>query len=199
MYKILIVLLLLLPSLGLHAQKTSRIKDSTNKKSASALPPNYSPRKAIVRSAIAPGWGQYTNKKYWKMPLAWAGVGIPAYLFVRNIKQYRETKAAIANFSDGNPANDIEIGQPYYSVRNNIPLLNNFKRDVRQNADYSILFFIVFWGLNVADAAVDAHLKTFNVDDNIGLNLKIGNSELAQTTGISLQYSFGKKRQKRSN
>jgi Family of unknown function (DUF5683) len=55
----------------------------------------YKPSIAIKRSAMLPGWGQYTNKKYWKIPLVYAGVGIPAYLFFRNLKQYREAKEVI--------------------------------------------------------------------------------------------------------
>jgi hypothetical protein len=175
-----------------HAQTGAAKSDSVAKATNIVKP--YNPRVATRRSLILPGWGQYTNKKYWKIPLAGAAVGIPAYLFVRNIKQYREVKAAIANFTDGNPANDTDIPNPYYSVRNNLPVLNSFKASVRQNADYSVLFFIIMWGLNVADAAVDANLKTFNVDDDIGLHLKLGNSELAQTNGVSLVFGFGKKR-----
>lgn len=57
--------------------------------------------------------------------------------------------------------------QPYYSVRDQAGKNGTFKNQVRQNVDYSVLFFIIFWGLNVADAAVDAHLKTFDVSDEL--------------------------------
>ena len=57
---------------------------------------------------------------------------------------------------------------------------------MRQNVDYTVLFFLIFWGLNVADAAVDAHLKTFDVSDDLGLQIKPGYSPMAHTNGISL-------------
>src|SRR6187402_3389487 len=77
----------------------------------------YSPRKAIVRSAIIPGWGQITNKKYWKVPLVYGALGTTGYLFFRNLHQYKDAKRAFILASDTNTANDILIPEPYYSVR----------------------------------------------------------------------------------
>ena len=41
----------------------------------------HSPRQAAIRSAILPGLGQVYNKKYWKIPLVYAAIDIPAYTF----------------------------------------------------------------------------------------------------------------------
>jgi Family of unknown function (DUF5683) len=153
----------------------------------------YKPSIAIKRSAMVPGWGQYTNKKYWKIPLVYAGVGIPAYLFFRNIKQYREAKEAYTLASDTDPSNDNLIKEPYFSVRSQPDRIRVFRNQVRQNADYSVLFFIIFWGLNVADAAVDANLKTFNVSDDISMHFKGGYSEMARTNGVSVVFNIGKR------
>ncbi len=155
---------------------------------------NYKPSKAIKRSAMLPGWGQYTNKKYWKIPLVYAGAGIPAYLFFRNLKQYKEAKAAYINATDGDATNNAEIIEPYRSVVGDPERIKNFRNEVRQNVDYSVLFFIIFWGLNVADAAVDAHLKTFDVSDELSFNFKTGYSEFANTIGVSLVLNIGKKK-----
>jgi Family of unknown function (DUF5683) len=154
---------------------------------------HYKPGIAIKRSAMVPGWGQYTNKKYWKIPIVYAGVGIPAYLFFRNVKQYKEAKSAYILATDNDVSNDGLIPEPYYSVRSQPDRIKTFRNEVRQNADYSVLFFILFWGLNVADAAVDAHLKTFNVSDNLTLQLKPGYSPMAKTNGVSLVLAIGKR------
>ncbi len=146
----------------------------------------YNPRVAILRSAILPGWGQFTNKKYWKMPIVYGALGTTAYIFVRNIKQFREANSSYKNAIDGDTSNDKLIPEPYYSVRSNPDRIKNFRNEVRQNVDYSVLFFIAFWGLNVVDAAVDAHLKTFDVSDNLSLQIKPGYSPMANTNGISL-------------
>jgi hypothetical protein len=151
----------------------------------------YNPKIAIVRSAIIPGWGQATNKKYWKIPIVYGALGTTAYIFFRNINQFKEANRAYKNAIDGDATNDNEIPEPYYSVRSQPERIKSFRNEVRQNVDYSVLFFLAFWGLNVADAAVDAHLKTFDVSDELSLQIKPGYSPMANTNGISLVLNIG--------
>lgn len=182
--KIIVGLVLFLLSNELYAQSDSVytpslqiVKDSTQK---------YNPKKAIIRSAIIPGWGQITNRKIWKVPLVYGALGTTTYLFFRNVKQYKESKEAYILATDGDPSNDEQIIQPYYSVKDQPERIRVFRNQVRQNVDYSVLFFIFFWGLNVVDAAVDAHLKTFDVSDKLSIQLKPGYSPIANTNGLSL-------------
>ena len=165
-------------------QKINQVDTAATKK--------YNPKIAIVRSAIIPGWGQATNKKYWKIPLVYGALGTTTYLFFRNVKQYKDSKQAYILATDNDPSNDIQIKQPYYTVRSQPERIRAFRNAVRQNADYCVLFFIVFWGVNVADAAVDAHLKTFDVSDDLSLQLKAGHSPMAGTNGLSLVLHIGK-------
>jgi len=177
-------------------------KDSTAKKSATRFNPfakidpskKYNPKVAIIRSAILPGWGQVTNKKYWKLPIVYGALGITAGVFFHNIKQFREARDAYTNAIDGDTSNDYLIPQPYFSVKDQPSRIKTFRNQVRQNVDYTVLFFVVFWGLNVADAAVDAHLKTFDVSDNLSVQIKPGYSPMANTNGISLVLDIHSKR-----
>jgi hypothetical protein len=164
----------------------------TAKKKQPAYDSTYNPNKAVIRSLILPGWGQATNKKYWKIPLVYGALGTTGYLFVRNIKQYREARQAYILAIDNDPTNDSQIKQPYFSVKDQPDRIRVFRNSVRQNIDYCVLFFIAFWGLNVADAAVDAHLKTFDVSDDLSLNIKAGYSPVANTNGVSLVLNIGK-------
>lgn len=152
----------------------------------------YSPRIATYRSAILPGWGQATNKKYWKIPIIYAALGTTAYIFFRNSKQYKQARNAYTNATDGDPSNDYLIPQPYFTVKDQPERIKTFRNQVRQNIDYTVLFFIAFWGLNVVDATVDAHLKTFDVSDDLSLQIKPGYSQLANTNGISIVLHIGK-------
>jgi hypothetical protein len=154
--------------------------------------PIYNPRKAIIRSAIIPGWGQVYNKKAWKLPFVYAALGTPAYLFFRNLKQYKEAREAYRLAVDGDPSNDWQIKQPYYNVKDQPERIRVFRNQVRQNIDYCVLFFLLAWGANVADAAVDAHLKTFDVSDDLSLYFKAGYSPMANTSGVSLVLAIGK-------
>ena len=207
--KAIIFSLFFIPATNLFAQKDSVSKkiDSASKKIVEkpAAPKKqrinifsidtskpYNPKVAIVRSAIIPGWGQATNKKYWKMPIVYGALGTTAYIFFRNIKQFREANAAYKNAIDGDTSNDYLIPEPYYNVRTAPDRIKTFRNEVRQNVDYSVLFFIAFWGLNVVDAAVDAHLKTFDVSDELSLEIKPGYSPMANTNGVSLVLHIGK-------
>ena len=152
----------------------------------------YNPRKAIIRSVILPGWGQVTNHKIWKVPIVYAALGVTTYLFVRNLHQYRDAKQAYILATDNNPANDNQIKQPYFNVKDQPERIRLFRNGVRQNMDYCGIFFLAFWGLNVADAAVDAHLKTFDVSNDLSLQLKPGYSPMANTAGVSLVLNIGR-------
>jgi Family of unknown function (DUF5683) len=182
---------------GSFAQKNdSTVKKNTRIFGKADSTKRYNPRIAIVRSAIIPGWGQATNKKYWKVPVVYAALGITGAIFFRNIKQYREARDAYINATDGIQSNDFEIPQPYFTVKDQPERIKTFRNQVRQNVDYTVLFFIAFWGLNVVDAAVDAHLKTFDVSDDLSLQIKAGYSPIANTSGISLVLNLGKNRSK---
>jgi hypothetical protein len=206
-FRLIVFFVLLVPATKLFAQKDSaitktvKVKDTSAKKQKTNIfkvdkAKPYNPKIAIRRSLIIPSWGQATNKKYWKMPIVWAALGTTTYIFFRNIKQFKEADRAYKNAIDLNPLNDNEIPEPYFSVLTSPDRIKTFRNQVRQNVDYSVLFFIAFWGLNVADAAVDAHLKTFDVSDNLSLQIKPGYSPMANTNGVSLVLNIGKARSK---
>jgi Family of unknown function (DUF5683) len=185
-----------------YAQKDSAQRPVDNKKRNTNIfskpDPSkaFNPRIASYRSAILPGWGQATNKKYWKIPVVYAALGVTTYIFIFNVKEYNVASDAYTNAIDGDPSNDYLIPQPYYSVKDQPERIKTYRNQVRQNVDYSVLFFILFWGLNVVEATVDAHLKTFDVSDDLSLQIKPGYSQLANTNGISIVLNIGKNHSK---
>jgi hypothetical protein len=155
----------------------------------------HSPRKAAIRSAILPGWGQAYNKKYWKIPLVYGALGTSAGIFIFNIKNYRDYRFAYrAKFNASLPTGQRD-STDYFKIRPELlPLdlqsLRYGRDEYRRNVDYSVLVFVLLWGLNVVDATVDAHLKSFDVSPDLSFKIKPGYSELGGTHGLSLVLAF---------
>lgn len=156
----------------------------------------HSPRKATIRSAIIPGWGQAYNKKYWKIPIVYAAVGIPAYLFFDNKKWYNRTREA-AKMLSATPLDTANFRNRvdeklwiFFTSSNSLPSLLNYRNEFRRNMDYSLLFVLVFWGLNVIDATVDAHLKEFDVSDKLSMRIKPVLMQGPTAAGVSVVFSL---------
>jgi len=190
------LILFLLINLSVQAQQidTLKAKDSIPAaKVDSLIKAEHSPRKAAIRSAIIPGWGQVYNKKYWKVPIVYAALGITGYIFIDNIKTYKDLKfayaakykASIAPFD----STDYSKIKPRYKPIS-LESLREGRNQFRSYIDYSAVFFMVFWGLNVVDAAVDAHLKAFDISPDLSLKIKPSYNPLANTGGLSLVMNF---------
>lgn len=179
------------------AENPVTIKDSTAKKSKAdtAKQKVYDPKVAARRSAIIPGWGQAYNKKYWKMPIIYGGLGVSGYIFVNNIKIYKEYKFAYAARVKAEPptldSTDYHQLDPIYKVLSPNSI-RSARDEFRRYVDYSALVFLLLWGLNVVDAAVDAHLKNFDVSPDLSLQIRAGYSDMARTNGVSLVLKIGK-------
>ena len=154
----------------------------------------YSPKAAAIRSAILPGLGQIYNKKYWKLPIVYGALGITGGVFVFNLKNYKDLKQAyIGKYNARVNKDSVE----YRKIKTELLPLSEeslrFNRDeFRRNVDYSVLIFLLLWGLNVVDASVDAHLKSFDVSPDLSLQIRPGHSEIAGTNGLSLVFHIGK-------
>ena len=171
----------------------NKIADTLNSKKIDSVINVHSPSKAIIRSAIIPGWGQVYNKKYWKVPIVYAALGTSAYVFFDNLKWYHRSRYAFKVLYTKDSANFPNVYkdlQPYLTSQQYLSGLRELRDGYRQYVDYSVLVFVLLWGLNIADAAVDAHLKSFDVSPDLTLNFKAGHSEMANTNGVSLVLSF---------
>lgn len=159
----------------------------------------HSPKIAATRSAIFPGLGQIYNKKYWKLPIVYGAMGVCTYIFLDNIKTYREYRFAYnARYKaalplPGRDSTDFFKLKDVYKNVYSPETIRAARNKFRQYVDYSVLFFILMWGLNVVDATVDAHLQSFDVSPNLSLSIEPGRSQMAGTNGISLVLHIGKK------
>lgn len=139
----------------------------------------HSPKKAAVFSAILPGLGQAYNKKYWKIPIIYAGFGTLGYFISWNNKNYKVLRLAFSDLTDGNPDTnsylDLEAVKYYdldnESERNQFEnALNKQQNYYRRNRDLLIISTAGFYALNIIDASVDAHLFDFDISEDISFN-----------------------------
>jgi len=157
-------------------------------------PPNHSPRGALLRAIAVPGWGQWYNRQYYKIPIAYAGLAGLGYAIVSAHQAYTLNRDA-AIFAQGAQlaASEQEIpdvisdyrrfeGEYTQVVRDaggnpdNLPVsarqLRSRRDNFRSRRDLSIVGTVLFYGLTVTDAYVSAHLLTFDVDEDLAVRVR---------------------------
>lgn len=197
--------LLILISFGLlltvQAQDSAAVKpvvpsvqtDTTKKPAIDLTKKNaeHSPRKATIRSAIIPGWGQAYNKKYWKIPIVYGALGTAAGFFIYNRKEYIDARDAYRYKVDTIASNDNLIKPKFRPV--DAESVRQYRIGVRQYVDYSVLIFLLLWGLNVVDATVDGHLKAFEVSDDLSMQINPTVNPVTKQANVGLIFTFGNK------
>lgn len=144
--------------------------------------------KAASRSAMLPGLGQIYNKKYWKIPLVYGVLAIPVYTFDYNSKWYTKTRYAYSVRMTRDTANYKNIAPELKPLSNDA--LKSYRNGFRKNMDFSVLGFILAWGLNVVDAAVDGHLRTFNISDDLSFSIDPKLNNFNHGLGLSATFHF---------
>jgi hypothetical protein len=128
-------------------------------------PKTHPPKRAALFSAVLPGAGQVYNHKYWKVPILYAGFGGLGYLFVQNQQQFAYYR-------------DILKARHDTTITFNDPLPNQsdqqiytYREDFRRYRDLCFIGLFAVYVLNVVDASVDAHMFTFDVSEDLTLNM----------------------------
>ena len=151
----------------------------------------HSPKKATNKSAILPGLGQAYNKQYWKIPLVYGVLSVPVATYVYNNDLYAKTKFAYEariKEANGDNSNVIKIDPTLKNL--SAGSLQSYRNVFRKNRDYSIMWFIIAWGINVVDASVSGHLKEFDVSNNLVIQMAPMKSDAYQQAGLSLQFKW---------
>lgn len=125
-------------------------------------------RRVTRHSAMVPGWGQIDNKQAWKVPIVYGALGGTAFVFFNNVNEYRGLRQAYIDRIERPTEPDL-IPPRYRLLSTNS--LRFFRDEFRRNVDYSVLAFIIGWGLNVVDATVFAHLRGFDVSNDLSIQL----------------------------
>lgn len=162
----------------------------------------HSPHKASMYSAILPGLGQAYNKKYWKIPIIYAGIGGLAYAIHFNTKFYNDYKAAYRDFVIRDPNNKSYLQfippgiseEEVYNQREQWfrDALKSKKQYYRRYRDLSYIGMITLYALQIVDASVDAHFYNFDISDDLSMVVQPSMMPPApgEFAGMGLQLKF---------
>jgi len=109
-------------------------------------------------SAVFPGMGQIYNKRYWKVPIVYAGFGGLVYGILYNGDNYKINKDLYKYMIDNNVSE-------YDGVT--IKQAEVYKDFHKRYRDLFIIVSAGFYGLQIIDAIVDAHLIDYDVSPNL--------------------------------
>jgi hypothetical protein len=159
--------------------------------------PRHIPRLATIRSAEIPGWGQWYNHKYWKVPLVYGALVTCVVVFEYNIQQYKFYRYAYQIMGSSQDSSAKALATlPSWILQYSPEDIQYARNEAREYVDYSALAFILTWGINVVDATIDGHLEDFDISDNLSLRLAPENGFTDHATGLSLVMDIHKRREK---
>jgi hypothetical protein len=132
------------------------------------------PKMVLRRSLILPGWGQVTNKQAWKVPIVYGLLGGLTYYSVYLHKQYHDYRAAFYNLNPNTP-DDNRFGPTpgYISANASLESLRQNRNYYRNRRDLVYVFIGLSYALNAIDAYVYAHLRPFDVSDDLSMKATI--------------------------
>lgn len=158
------------------AKKGVVIKDSIALKNVEREFKPLAPSKAAFYSAVLPGMGQIYNKRYWKVPIVWGAIGGSIYAYTWNNNQYKSFRTAFKRRQAG------FIDDEYYDINGDNPEgadpdldlddLEYQQERFQNDRDLWLVAAIGLYALNIVDANVDAHLKQFNIDDDLSIDFE---------------------------
>ena len=126
------------------------------------------PSRAAFYSALLPGLGQAYNKRYWKIPLVYGAIGTGIYAYSFNNSQYNRYRDAFKSRLAGFTSDEFYGPGPTPFVSDEA--LEDAQERFQEDRDLSLLITILLYALNVIDANVDAHLKQYNVNEELSID-----------------------------
>ena len=168
------------------------------------------PVKATMLAAAFPGLGQIYNRKYWKVPVVYAGFGALGYSIVFNSSNHNKFLEAYRDVTDLIPETnsytfvDFGVGPEEFDRALESDLFNpsteSWVKDqllngvdyYRRYRDLSYIGVAVWYLITILDANVDANLYDYEVGEDLSIVVEPGPIQTAYgpTMGIGLKVTF---------
>lgn len=141
------------------------------------------PTHVMRRSMIVPGWGQVVNRQVWKVPIIYGMLAGLAYYSILMDQNYRDYRAAYFNVA--NPGEEPKFGPTPGHIDPNLnPESLRYNRNFYRNRrDMTFIGIVLAYGLNIVDAYVFAHMRDFDVSDDLSASMHVGSSRGVMAVG----------------
>jgi hypothetical protein len=140
------------------------------------------PTKAAVLATL-PGAGQLYNRRWWKVPLVYGllgGLGAAEYFYQIRFREYADAYNYLQTHpipAGGRPSDVLSDPVKYpdapkaprASLATSVASVYTGVEFYRRNRDLYILYLTAGYGLQILDALVDAHLRDFDVSDDLSV------------------------------
>lgn len=151
--------------------------------------PDHSPRNALLRAVVVPGWGQVYNRQYYKVPFVYAGfaaLGFRLYRAHRHYKLFQRAHLfgigrqrageigdnAYQQYEDEyNEVVEEQFVREGLSESRKLQKMREQRDQFRRRRDLTFVGTGIFYALTVLDAYVSAHLLTFDVGETLNIRV----------------------------
>jgi len=205
MFKILRIFLVIFTLLMLCNQQESFAQDTVSVVKPVKKKFQAEPLKATMMAVAFPGLGQIYNRKYWKIPLVYAGFGGLIYAIGFNSTKYTTYIEAYQDYTDNIPETNSYMELPglkgldpaIYDRETNLETYTHYKDQMLRFVDYykryrdlSYIGIAGWYLLSILDANVDASLFNYDISDNLDMSIAPLQINSPDYIGAGLNVSF---------
>lgn len=161
----------------------------------------HSPKVAAWLSTAVPGLGQIYNRKYWKLPIVYVGLGATGFLIYHYNKKYVLYRTEYRYRL--NPSVDIVNTGVKAAPNPDLADLETenvyaLETENRRNMEICIIAISLVYILNIVDAAVDAHLMHYDISKDLSMRVipcynnsnLYSFSQIQNPFGLTFQFNF---------
>lgn len=140
------------------------------------------PSRAAFYSAILPGLGQAYNKKYWKIPIIYAALGVSTYAIWYNNDKYNTARDAYKLNQSGKSHDFEELSDE---------TLERLQTSYKEDRDLAVFITIGLYALQIVEASVDAHLMQINALDKVSFKPTFHIDPITNKSVAGISFNFG--------
>jgi hypothetical protein len=179
-----------------HTVKSTLVSIATLKPITSMSKPG----KAALLSMLVPGLGQAYNKSFWKIPLVYAAIGGSAYATYWSRLEFKRVdyvftlkknpKLLIDNHAYDWAKIDTATAHNQTYANYSLTSLEKTTTYYRDMRDRFAMITVFLYVANIVEAHVDAHLKDFNVSEDVALRIRPSFTPTATGMRSNLDLNF---------